>query len=126
MTDNRKKDTLKQLYYKINTEDEKTQNKYKPRNKQKKTSKAIKRLSIRYTEDEYEIIEKKTKEAGISKAAWIKRTSIGNVVKNVNPAFITDIVEMDNILTQATLDKNDKAKLLRIKFNELKDKFFAD
>ena len=51
MTDNRKKDTLKQLYYKINTEDKKTQNKYKPRNKQKKTSKAIKRLSIRYTED---------------------------------------------------------------------------
>lgn len=117
------KSMLKSMYYKINTTDEKQQNKYIPR---KKKSKKSKRLSIGYTEDEYKIIENKSKEAGISKAAYIRESSLGNVIRHEEPSLIAKIVEIDEKINQAVISKNVQASLFREEFNELKNEFFID
>lgn len=116
--------TLKKFYYKTYTECEKLQNKYLPRNK--KAVKTSKRLSVRCTDEEYKIIELKSKEARMSKAEFLKQSALGKEIKRTDPLIVTKIVEMEEKIVRLSFYDESEAKLLKNELNTLKDEFFAD
>ena len=124
MPNEQDRNNLRKFYYKTYTENEKLQNKYIPR--KKKSLKATKRLSVRLTDAENKIIESKSREAGLSKAAFLKQSALGKEVKSTNPEIVIKIVEMDEKLNRLLTSGMEAAAPVRNEFNVLKDKFFVE
>lgn len=126
MTNKCNEPALRQIYIKLNTEESKLQKKYKPRNEKNKVPKRTKKMTIRYSEDEYRKLQSRSKEAGLKPTAFIRKSSLEDKINKTDPAMITRIVEMDEKINHMKLNGNDMAQTLRTEFNDLKDKYFDE
>ena len=89
-----------------------------------KVPKRTKKMTIRYSEDEYRKLQSRSKESGLKPTAFIRKSSLEDKINKTDPAMITRIVEMDEKINHMKLNGNDMAQTLRTEFNDLKDKFF--
>ena len=117
MSYNLKQSTPKILYYKINTEETKFQNKIK-----KPSQKSTKMVNIRVTDEELLEIENKSKMAGMSKTDFIKKAVKEAVI--IDSKIVEKIVVLQERINQLEVGEKKQANQVNSEFNSIKDDIF--
>ena len=119
MSYNLKQSTPKILYYKINTEETKFQNKIK-----NPSQKSTKMVNIRVTDEELLEIENKSKMAGMSKTDFIKKAVKEAVIYNIDSKIVEKIVVLQERINQLEVGEKKQANQVNSEFNSIKDDIF--